>query len=120
MVQVSGGTDDHYLVRPGDEVIWWWIASMGPGREFALSCPEVEGSCRGKELLMLSKCRVFGDHAYCRARYVQVLEYYIAAEEVEWDYNPSGRDSCTNTSYTSFQKKFFTSDGKRRYGYLHS
>ena len=46
-------------------------------------------------------------------------EYYIAAEEVEWDYNPSGKDSCTDTAYTSFQGKFFTSDGKRRYGYLH-
>lgn len=28
-----------------------------------------------------------------------VRRYFVAAEAVEWDYTPSGRDGCTNSTF---------------------
>ena len=36
----------------------------------------------------------------------QVRDYYIAAEEVRWDYAPEGRDLMMGTDYTEDQKVF--------------
>lgn len=43
------------------------------------------------------------------------LKYFIAAEEIDWDYTPLGRDGCTGLKFNE-EQKVFTEPGEYRPG----